>query len=402
MAAAIAAAREGAHVTVLEKNDRAGKKVFISGKGRCNVTNDCDTADFFDHVMRGKKFLYSAVYGCDTARVQRFFEENGCPLKVERGGRVFPVSDKSSDIIRTLLRQMEALGVRICFDTRARRLRTEETREGVRAGGVISDTGEAFFADAVILATGGLSYPLTGATGDGLRMAGEAGHKITECTPSLVPFETKEAWCRDLQGLSLRNVRLYTEGKKGFDRQGEMLFTHFGVSGPLVLNASAYVEDARLPATYYIDLKPGLDEVTLDKRLQREFLLHGKKQFKNSLSSLFPARLIPVMVGLSQIEKEKSCARITAEERKRFAARIRKVPFTVSKKRGWDEAIVTRGGVSTADIDPSTMASRRCRGLYFAGEVMDVDALTGGFNLQIAWSTGVLAGRHAAHGGSVV
>lgn len=395
MAAALSAAAHGAHVTVLEKNDRAGKKLFLTGKGRCNVTNDCETTLFFDRVVRGSKFLYSAVYGFDHVRVQHFFTERGCALKTERGGRVFPVSDKSSDIIRTLTRAMEQAGVDVRYGCDVRELTFTEEGGEKKVTGLILQSGERIGADAIIIATGGLSYPATGSTGDGYRFAKAAGHEVTDCVPSLVPFETKEEWCRSLQGLALKNVRLYTEGKRAFDEQGEMLFTHFGVSGPLVLSASALCGEAA-NLTMYIDLKPALTMEQVRARIDRDLREAGGKHLKNALSALFPARLIPVMIGLSGIDAERKASAVTGAERDDFAALIKRLPFQVTKTRGFAEAVITRGGVALSGIDPHTMASTGCGGLYFAGEVIDADALTGGYNLQIAWSTGHLAGKSAA------
>ena len=473
MMAAIQAAEHGANVTVLEKNEKAGKKVYISGKGRCNLTNACDTADYFEAVVRGSRFLYSAVYGFDASRVQRFFEERGCPVKTERGMRVFPVSDKSSDVIKTLVYEMRRLGVRVRYDTEVKRLLfadaegasgTDDTAENDsvhdvpadagermrRVTGVRLASGEAVMADAVIVATGGLSYPSTGSTGDGYVFARAAGHGVADCFPSLVPFETKEDWCRELQGLTLKNVRLYTlpepdGGKRArarggkqtprFDEQGEALFTHFGISGPLVLSASAVLNEVLFPAAarqeqadagngkgtahgvlrLAIDLKPALTHEELDTRLIRDFSENGKKQFGNSLGALFPQSLIPVMVRLAEagmpagagadtkdgakpvtIARDRKTGTLTAAERRAFGALMKRLPVTVTGTRGFSEAVITRGGVALKEINPSTMASKLCAGLYFAGEVLDCDALTGGFNLQIAWSTGYAAGCAAA------
>ncbi|MBQ4416261.1 MAG: aminoacetone oxidase family FAD-binding enzyme, partial [Butyrivibrio sp.] len=371
MMAAVQAAEHGAKVTVFEKNEKAGKKVYITGKGRCNLTNACDTADWFGSVVRGSRFLSSAVYGFDAARVQRFFEERGCPVKTERGNRVFPVSDKSSDVIKTLVYEMRRLGVRVHCDTEVKRLLFADTGERMRrVTGVRLASGEAVMADAVIVATGGLSYPSTGSTGDGYAFARAAGHAVADCFPSLVPFETREDWCRELQGLTLKNVRLYTlaeakggkqshahGGKKAprFDEQGELLFTHFGISGPLVLSASALLNDALFPAAagqaradagdgsalsrgtlrLAIDLKPALTPGELDARLIRDFSENGKKQFGNSLGALFPQSLIPVMVRLAEegmpaadgtdakdgakpvrVSRDRKCGTLTAVERR--------------------------------------------------------------------------------------
>ncbi len=396
MMAACRAAQCGAQVLVLEKNEKAGKKLFITGKGRCNLTNACDTQDLFDHIVRNPRFLYSAIYGFSNDMVRDFFEKLGCPLKVERGNRVFPISDHSSDIIRGLERQMRADGVVL-------RLHTEVAdiwqRDG-RVAGVILKNGERVRGDAVIVATGGLSYPSTGSTGDGYAMAEKAGHRIIETVPSLVPLAIREDWIQGLQGLSLKNVEafLYAAGEKkmlykGF---GEMLFTHYGVSGPLILSASSYMEAD--DCVLKLDLKPALTAQQLDKRLLRDFSEHQNKQFKNVLDGLFPARLIPVMIRLSGIEPGKPVNEITKEERRQFGFLIKNWRMHVSGTGDYGEAVITRGGVHVKEVNPSTMESLKMPGLYFAGEVLDVDALTGGFNLQIAWSTGYLAGEHAALG----
>lgn len=398
MMAAIAAAETGAKVTLLEKNEKPGKKLFITGKGRCNVTNGADMDVLFENVVTNRKFLYSAFYQYDNRAVMALLEKAGCPLKVERGDRVFPVSDHSSDVIGALQRRMKELGVNVRLNTKVQELLTKETPEQSVSGVKLSD-GKAIKADAVIVCTGGLSYPSTGSTGDGYEFAKVQGHKISECRPSLVPLETKEQWCADLMGLSLRNVSLCMScGKKElYNGFGEMLFTHFGVSGPLVLSASCFYpskqkEDVRL----FIDLKPALDMEQLDKRILRDFEENQNRQFKNALGGLFPARLIPVMIQLSGIHPDKKVNEVTREERKNFVALIKNLPLTVTGTRSFAEAIITRGGVSVKEVNPSTMESKKVKNLFFAGEVLDLDAMTGGFNLQIAWSTGHLAGERAA------
>lgn len=412
MMAAIAAAEHGHHVVLLEKNEKLGKKLFITGKGRCNVTNAADMDTLFANVCTNAKFLYSAFYGFDNQAVMALVEQAGCPLKIERGERVFPVSDHSSDVIAAFARVLKKNGVEIRLNTEVRELVTEKEHgqvsdeaggSGDHVRGVILQNGQKLEADAVIVCTGGLSYPSTGSTGDGLAFARETGHKVTECRPSLVPFNTAQEWCRDLMGLSLKNVELCMVcGKKEYYReQGEMLFTHFGVSGPLVLTASCHLGEAQKkgnkvktePILLYIDLKPALSEEQLDKRLLRDFDEQKNKQFKNALGGLFPSKLIPVMVMLSDIDGEKKVNEITKEERKAFAQLIKNLPLTVTGTRSYAEAIITQGGVSVKDINPSTMESKLVKGLYFAGEVLDLDAHTGGFNLQIAWSTGHLAGE---------
>ena len=396
MMAAYASAAGGAETFVFEKNDKPGKKLYITGKGRCNLTNDCETEDFFSHVVHGQKFLYSSIYGFSGDAVKAFFAENGCPVKVERGKRVFPCSDHSSDVIKALVRGMERVGVRMQFRSQVQKLLFSEDRKKVL--GIRLSNGEECSFDAVIVATGGLSYASTGSTGDGDVFAERAGHEVTACTPSLTPLTVREEWCKDLQGLSLKNVSLKavsSDEKILFEDLGEMLFTHYGVSGPLILSASAYLDQTK-QMYLWLDLKPGLTGEQLDARILREFESGKNKQFLHAISHLFPAKLIPVMVNRSGIAPEKRVHEITREERKQFAHRIKNVKLTVTGSRGFSEAVITRGGVSLKEINPSTLESKRVRGLYFAGEVLDLDALTGGYNLQIAWSTGHLAGESAA------
>lgn len=403
MMAAIAASKRGHHVVLLEKNEKLGKKLFITGKGRCNVTNAADMETLFANVCTNEKFLYSAFYGFDNQAVMTLLEEAGCPLKTERGDRVFPVSDHSSDVIAALQRALKAYGVEIMLHTTVSELLWEkqENTENKCYGkikGVKLQNGKTMRADSVIVCTGGLSYASTGSTGDGHKFAEACGHKIVTCRPSLVPLEVAQDWCRDLMGLSLKNVALtMTCGKKELYReQGEMLFTHFGVSGPLVLTASCYLGKAlkkEEPVKLWIDLKPALSNEALDKRILRDFDEQKNKQFKNALGGLFPAKLIPIMVMLSDIDGEKKVNEITKEERKNFVELIKNLPLTVTGTRSFAEAIITQGGVSVKEINPSTMESKFVKGLYFAGEVLDLDAHTGGFNLQIAWSTGHLAGE---------
>ncbi len=396
MMAAVAASKRGHHVVLLEKNEKLGKKVFITGKGRCNVTNAADIETLLANVCTNEKFLYSAFYGYDNQAVMTFLEQEGCPLKVERGDRVFPVSDHSSDVIAAFQRYLKKQGVDIRLNTEVKSLLWEEKPEK-KMTGVCLKNGQNIMADAVIVCTGGLSYPSTGSTGDGLRWAEETGHKLATCRPSLVPLETAEDWCKDLMGLSLKNVslRMISGKKELYHEQGEMLFTHFGVSGPLVLTASCYLKNAKEPVKLYLDLKPALSEEQLDKRLLRDFEEQKNKQFKNALGGLFPSRLIPIMVMLSDIDGEKKVNEITRQERRDFVTLMKNLPLTVTKTRSYAEAIITQGGVAVKDIDPSTMESKRMKNLYFAGEVLDLDAHTGGFNLQIAWSTGHLAGESA-------
>ena len=398
MMAALAAAESGGSVTIFEKNEKPGKKIYITGKGRCNVTNACDVSDFFDNVRRNPRFLYSAVYSYDNHAVMDFFEENGCRLKVERGERVFPVSDHSSDIIRTLYNAVKKAGVNVKFEVE---VFSVEAGQGMVKAVTYSKKDEPITReefDSVIVCTGGMSYPSTGSTGDGYRFARDLGHTVIPATPSLVPFEVEEDWCTDLQGLSLKNVGLklfMDKAKAVYDGFGEMLFTHFGVSGPLVLTASCYYDKDKT-GRFLLDLKPALDEQQLDKRILRDFDDAPNRQFKNSLGGLFPSKLIPVMIRLSGIDPEKPVNSITREERLAFGKLIKNLPMTIKKTRSFNEAIITRGGVSVKEVDPSTMQSKLVSGLYFAGEVLDVDTVTGGFNLQVAWSTGHLAGMSAA------
>lgn len=393
MMAAIAAADSGCKVTLIEKNEKLGKKLFITGKGRCNVTNTAEMDTLFANVCSNRKFLYSAFYDFDNRNVMELIEQAGCPLKVERGERVFPVSDHSSDIIGALRRKLNRREVEILLNTVVKDLIVSDNS----VTGVVLERGKKLVCDAVIVCTGGISYPSTGSTGDGYRFAESSGHQVVTPTPSLVPLETKEDWCRDLMGLSLKNVSLtMTLSKRQvYEGFGEMLFTHFGVSGPLVLSASTYYREGA-DCLLTIDLKPALSEEQLDKRLLREFDANQKKQFKNTLTELFPSRLIPVMIELSGIAPETKVCEITKAKRADFVKVIKHLELTVTGTRGFAEAIITRGGVSVKDVNPSTMESKRVKNLYFAGEVLDLDAMTGGYNLQIAWSTGHLAGESAA------
>ena len=396
MMAAYAAAESGHAVTLLEQNEKLGKKLFITGKGRCNLTNASDMEQLFANVVSNRKFLYSAFYSYDNEQVISFFESHGMPTKTERGNRVFPVSDHSSDVIAALSAALRGQHVEVFLHTKVKRLLLEKRDEEKRVTGVELADHTKMHADAVIVATGGISYPSTGATGDGYRMAEESGHKMVSPTPALVPMEMKEPWVRDLQGLSLRNVRMsVTRGKKKlYEDFGEMLFTHFGVSGPLVLSASGCIPakafDQELSMT--IDLKPALDVEQLDHRILREFDEMKNKQFKNSLGHLLPAKMIPVMIALSGIDPDTKVNEISREQRQNLLHLFKNMPLTITGLRDFKEAIITKGGVSVKDINPSTMESKLVQGLYFCGEVLDLDALTGGYNLQIAWSTGHLAG----------
>ena len=403
MMAAVFAAENGHHVQIYEKNDRLGRKLFITGKGRCNITNASDVEELFQAVVSNPKFLYSAFYSFTNEQVIDFFENLGVKTKVERGNRVFPVSDHSSDIIGALQRELHRLGVQISLCTEVEKICVENEKI---TGIIISDDSQKqkqhfVDADAVIIATGGISYPATGSTGDGYRFAKTCGHKVTELFPALVPMEVKEWYAKQLQGLSLRNVCIrVTDGKrKLYEEFGEMLFTHFGVSGPLILSASSFYsknisrQKGDDEVKLFLDLKPALTQEQLDKRLLRDFEEAKNKQFKNALDHLFPAKLIPVMIELSGISPEKKVNEISREERKTFGMLIKALPMTVTGTRSFAEAIITQGGISVKDINPSTMESRLVKHLYFAGEVLDLDAMTGGFNLQIAWSTGHLAGE---------
>ena len=396
MMAAYAAAESGHAVTLLEQNEKLGKKLFITGKGRCNLTNASDMEQLFANVVSNRKFLYSAFYSYDNEQVISFFESHGMPTKTERGNRVFPVSDHSSDGIAALSTALRGQQVEVILQTKVKRRLLEKRDEEKRVTGVELADHTKMHADAVIVATGGISYPSTGATGDGYRMAEESGHKMVSPTPALVPMEMKEPWVRDLQGLSLRNVRMsVTRGKKKlYEDFGEMLFTHFGVSGPLVLSASGCIPakafDQELSMT--IDLKPALDVEQLDHRILREFDEMKNKQFKNSLGHLLPAKMIPVMIALSGIDPDTKVNEISREQRQNLLHLFKNMPLTITGLRDFKEAIITKGGVSVKDINPSTMESKLVQGLYFCGEVLDLDALTGGYNLQIAWSTGHLAG----------
>lgn len=434
MMAAHAAAERGHSVTLLEQNEKLGKKLFITGKGRCNVTNGCEPDAFFENVVSNPKFLFSAFYGFDNGQTARLLEEAGCPLKTERGGRVFPVSDHAYDVTDALVRLLQKGGVRVRLRTKVRDLWTEPAaaaheaeskmpavcveesltpadhakekqtpaagdgraryRETIR--GVLLADGGTMEADAVILATGGLSYPSTGSDGAGHRIAAGHGHTVTACSPALVPMETAELWCRTLQGLSLKNVTLALccGSRTVWQGFGEMLFTHFGISGPLVLSASSYYGKCKDKngVTAVIDLKPALSAEQLDRRILRDFDESPNKAFKNVIGKLYPAGLVPIMTQLSEIDGEKKVNEVTRGERERLADVTKHLTLHVTGLRGYAEAVVTQGGVRVKEVNPSTMESKLVRGLYFAGELLDVDALTGGFNLQIAWSTGHLAG----------
>ncbi len=396
MMAAAVAAENGRSVILLEKNEKLGKKLYITGKGRCNVTNACGRDKFFENIVSNPKFLYSAFSTFDNKRLEMFLENNGCHLKEERGERVFPASDHASDVTAAFERFFKKSGVQVRLHCKVREIETD----GDRIIGAILEDGRAIPAECVIVATGGLSYPVTGSTGDGHRMAQALGHKVTDCAPALVALETEEDWCKKLQGLSLKNVSLTMScgKKKLYQGFGEMLFTHYGVSGPLVLSASSFYgkKKGTEAVSLTIDLKPALSEEQLDKRILRDFEENRNRQFKNALGGLYPAKLISVMIERSGIDPEKKVHEVTKQERRHLAELTKAFTLQVRGKRGFEEAVITQGGVSVKEVNPSTMESKLVRGLYFAGEVLDLDGLTGGFNLQIAWSTGYLAGKCCA------
>ena len=393
MMAAYAAALSGHSVVLLEQNEKLGKKLFITGKGRCNVTNACEREKLFENVVSNPKFLYSAFSEFDNGDLMELLRRAGCPLKVERGERVFPVSDHASDVTAALTRLLKEGGVEVRLRVKVKEISAADGR----VTGVLPADGQYIRADAVVLATGGLSYPTTGSGGDGHRMAEGLGHTLKTCTPALTPMETAEQWCTSLQGLSLKNVTLTMRcgGKQIWNGFGEMLFTHFGISGPLVLSASSYYGKCKdkTAVTATVDLKPALTMEQLDRRILRDFEENRNKQFKNVIGSLYPSRLIPVMILLSGIDGEKKIHEVTRQERSRLAEVTKNLTMRVTGLRDFAEAIITQGGVRVKEVNPSTMESKIVQGLYPVGELLDLDAVTGGFNLQIAWSTGYLAGR---------
>lgn len=405
MMAAIFAAYSGDEVTLIEKNEKLGKKVYITGKGRCNLTNACDDNEFFENVITNPKFLYSAYYGFTSADVMSFFEKLGLKIKTERGNRVFPLSDHSSDVTEALRRELKRLKVEILLNTKVTGIVTDNACcRGVFVDDKSVSTKESskkqksMYAGKVILATGGMSYKSCGACKDTWKFAKELSIESSMPEPSLVPMTVKEEYVRELQGLSLKNVSVLfkSENKKVYEDFGEMLFTHFGLSGPIILSASAHIREKAYGNNLKIsiDLKPALSKEELDKRILKDFSKYSNKQFINSLSDLLPMKIIPVIVRLSGIDGRKAVNLITKEERKKLTEIIKDFEFTITGNRGFDEAIITRGGISVKEINPSTMESKKYRGLFFAGEMIDVDALTGGFNLQIAWATGKLAGEN--------
>ena len=415
MMAALKAAGAGARVVLLEQNEKLGKKLYITGKGRCNLTNAADMADFFGQIVSNPRFLYSSFAALSNRDVMEMVEKAGCPLKTERGNRVFPVSDKSSDVIRAFSRMLDEAGVKVRLGVKAMRLETVPAAESAESGarqdrssrirGVLaagpSGRNEFIPCDALVLACGGLSYPSTGSDGSGFELAEAVGHTVQPCRPALVGLKTKESWPGELAGLTLKNVRVrFGAGKKPvYEDFGELLFTHSGVSGPTVLSASSVIgktleKQGSIPL--YLDLKPALTEEMLGARLLRDFESAKNRQFKNSLGELLPSSLVDIIVKLSGIEPSKPVNQVTAAQRKALAQLLKAVPLTVTGTGGFYEAIITQGGIRVKEIDPKTMESKLVEGLFFAGEMVDVDALTGGFNLQIAWSTGALAGACAA------
>ena len=427
MMAACAAAGTGARVLLLEKNEKAGKKIYITGKGRCNFTNACETEDFFASVPRNPRFLYSSVYSFDPHAVIDWFEEHGVKTKVERGLRAFPVSDHASDITRCLEREMKRLGVEVRLNSGVKELLVREAAEGPdpvrecvdgnakpssgrgkrdtappvkkQVYGVCMEDGRKLLSGSVIVATGGLSYPSTGSTGDGFRFARAAGHMVSALSPSLVPFNVKEKDILKLQGLSLKNAAftVFDKKRKLFHEMGEMMFTHFGVTGPLVLRASSVIQDqiAKGELRAQIDLKPALTVEKLDARILREFDENRNRSFRNAVRGLYPSGMIPVIIERCGIDPDRPVHDITAAQRRELIRQTKEFELTITSLRGFGEAVITRGGVSVRQIDPGSMESKLVKGLYFAGEVLDVDAMTGGFNLQIAWSTGRAAGDAA-------
>ncbi|MFL0196396.1 NAD(P)/FAD-dependent oxidoreductase [Clostridium sp. WILCCON 0269] len=390
MMAAIAAANKGCHTILIEKNERLGKKMFISGKGRCNITNSKDISEFFDYIPVNPHFLYSSLYSFTNQDTFKFFHNLGVNLKVERGGRVFPQSDKSSDLIGAMEKELLRKNVILKFNSKVKKFICKNNF----IKSIQLDDNSTIDGDYFILCTGGMSYPQTGSTGDGYKMAADLGHTITKITPALVPIEIEENWIKILQGLSLKNIELSIIDSNNnilYKEFGEMLFTHFGISGPIVLSASRVVKNNK-NLKVVINLKPALKFEELDKRLQREFLSYSNKDFKNSLGELLPKKIISVILDLCNIKPDKKCNSITKEERQNLAGLLQNFTIHIKGLRPIEEAIVTSGGVSVKEIHPSTMKSKIVSNLYFAGEIIDVDASTGGFNIQIALSTGFLAG----------
>lgn len=400
MMAAIAAAKEGTKAALFEKNEKLGKKIYITGKGRCNLTNACETEDFFSAINTNAKFMYSSLYTLTNFQTMELFQEWGLSTKVERGNRVFPVSDKSSDVIQCLGKECKRSGVDIHLNTSCLQILYDHKKACA-----VQTADTVWQADCIILATGGLSYPSTGSTGDGIRFAKKAGHDIVPCRPALVPMNVKESDALQMQGLSMKNVEMvfYSENRTGKKQEiyrdfGEMMFTHFGITGPIVLSASHEVGKRLENDTIYaiLDCKPALSVEKLDKRIVRDFEESPNTSLKNCLGKLLPKSMIPVILKRTSMDGSVAVNQITKTERHRLVSEIKAMRFTISSLRDWKEAIITSGGVSVKEIDPSTMESKKIKHLFFAGEMMDVDAMTGGYNLQIAWSTGYLAGKSAA------
>lgn len=397
--AAYAAAKNGHNVTLFEKNEKLGKKIYITGKGRCNFTNDVDPIEFSRNIVRGEKFLRSAVYAFPPQKTVSFFEQYGLPVKIERGNRAFPVSDHASDVTKTLEKACKSVGVSIRLQEKVEKILREESNMSdigimLRVVKLQTEKGE-YPCDVVIVATGGLSYPSTGSTGDGYVFARQFGHSVTDLKCGLCGLNVKDEFCKELQGLSLKNVTFCVKSgnKTVYEEFGEMLFTHFGISGPIVLSASSVINRLEMEKlSCYVDLKPALDMQTLDKRVLRDFEKYKNKRIFNALVELLPQKLIPVVLSLCGIRLEKVVNSITKEERMKLVGVIKKLPLRVIGLRGFNEAIITSGGVSLSEIHPKTMESKKISGLKFCGEVLDVDAFTGGFNMQIAFATGYAAG----------
>lgn len=397
MIAGYSASSLGKKVMIFERNDRPGKKLFITGKGRCNITNASDIDQILSSIVNNKKFMYSSLYTFTNQDVIDYFESNGVKTKVERGNRVFPQSDKSSDVINGLKKSLQKNNVQVKYNSRVTDLIVEDNI----VKGIILSNGDKFFADSVILATGGLSYAVTGSDGIGIRLAEKYGHKIIKTNPGLVPMNIEEEFIKDLQGLSLKNVTgsfvLKDKNKLIYEEFGEMLFTHFGISGPIVLSASSYISKYILDykVLFKLDLKPAITGEQLDARLLRDFEKNINKDFRNSLDELLPKKLIPVFIKYCDIDPYKKVNIISKAERQRIVESLKSFEMKVVSLRGYNEAIITQGGIKTSEINPNTMESKIISNLFFAGEIIDVDALTGGYNLQIAWSTGYLAGQNA-------
>ena len=397
MMAAYHSALNNADVTIFEKNDKVGKKLFITGKGRCNITNSSDMDNIFSNIVTNKKFLYSALYSYTNEDVMNFFENEGLKLKVERGNRVFPESDHSSDVINTLKRSLKNLGVKIEYNTDIKDLFVEENE----VKGVVLENGTIQRFEKVIIATGGVSYSVTGSDGKGMKILEKYGHTVNDLRPALVPMNVKEEFAKELQGLSLKNISVsfYEEGRKKpiYSEFGEMLFTHFGVSGPVILSASSSIGKKIKESNIIlkIDLKPALNENQLDERILRDFSEAINKDFRNALDKLIPKKLIPVIIDYCKIDPYKKVNTISKEERQNLIKALKEFTMTITSLRGFNEAIITSGGINVKEINPATMESKIIKNLYIAGEMIDVDAYTGGYNLQIAWSTGKLAGESA-------